>query len=91
MHTAVRDQAGLARTTELLLRQGFRTYTAITPAQLATINAVFTPTPDEVRTARETVALLSDTTGVAVTEDGRMVDRAVLRAAEEVLVRATIE
>jgi len=52
---------------------------------------VFTPTPDEVRTARETVALLSDTTGVAVTEDGRMVDRAVLRAAEEVLVRATIE
>jgi hypothetical protein len=37
--TAVRDLSDLARTTELLLRQGFRARTAITPTQLATILA----------------------------------------------------
>jgi citrate lyase subunit beta/citryl-CoA lyase len=88
VHTAVRDREGLERTTELLLRQGFRARTAITPAQLPAINAVFTPGEDEIRRARAAVALLSPETGVAVTEDGRMVDRAVLRSAREVLDRA---
>lgn len=88
VHTAIRDREGLHTTTELMLRQGFRARTAITPAQLPTINAVFTPTEEEIRTARETVALLSPGTGVAVTADGRMVDRAVLRSAREILARA---
>jgi citrate lyase subunit beta/citryl-CoA lyase len=88
VHTAVRDLADLARTTETLLRQGFRARTAITPTQLATINAVFTPSADEVEQARATVALLSGDTGVAVDADGRMVDVAVVRVAREVLARA---
>ncbi|WP_459715906.1 HpcH/HpaI aldolase/citrate lyase family protein [Actinophytocola sp. KF-1] len=88
VHTAVRDLADLRRTTELLLRQGFRARTAITPAQLATINAVFTPSAEEVEQARATVALLSPGTGVAVDADGRMVDEAVVRSAREVLARS---
>lgn len=71
-----------------MLRHGFRARTAITPAQLATINAVFTPSPDEVEKARATVALLSDATGAAVDADGRMVDEAVVRSAREVLTRS---
>lgn len=88
VHTAVRDLSDLARTTEVLLRQGFRARTAITPAQLATINAAFTPSADEVEKAHATVALLSAGTGVAVDADGRMVDEAVVRSAREVLSRA---
>jgi citrate lyase subunit beta / citryl-CoA lyase len=88
VHTAVRDLSDLARTTELLLRQGFRARTAITPTQLATINAVFTPSPDEVEQAHATVALLSSGNGVAVDADGRMVDEAVVRSAREVLARS---
>jgi citrate lyase subunit beta/citryl-CoA lyase len=89
VHTAVHDRTELARTTELLLRQGFRARTAITPTHLATINEIFTPTDEEIRAARETVDLLSrSATGVAVDTDGRMVDRAVLRSATEILARA---
>lgn len=87
VHTATRDEEGLRRTTELLLRQGFRARTAITPTQLPVINEVFTPTEAEIREARATVALLSDETGVAVDAAGRMIDRAVLRTATEVLSR----
>jgi citrate lyase subunit beta / citryl-CoA lyase len=88
VHTAVRDLPELERTTELLLRQGFRARTAITPTQLATINKVFTPTQAEVEQARATVALLTDAAGVAVDADGRMVDEAVVRSAREVLARS---
>jgi len=88
VHTAVRDLSDLERTTELLLRQGFRARTAITPTQLATINAVFTPSWAEVEKARATVALLSAGAGVAVDADGRMVDEAVVRSAREVLARS---
>ncbi|MBB4905254.1 HpcH/HpaI aldolase/citrate lyase family protein [Actinophytocola algeriensis] len=88
VHTEVRDLSALERTTELLLRQGFRARTAITPTQVATINAVFTPSPEEVERARATVALLSGSTGVAVDADGRMVDEAVVRSAREVLARS---
>jgi len=87
VHTAVRDLSDLARTTEILLRQGFRARTAITPAQLGVINEVFTPSVAEVERARATVALLSAGTGVAVDADGRMVDEAVVRSAREVLGR----
>jgi citrate lyase subunit beta/citryl-CoA lyase len=88
VHTAVRDLSDLRRTTELLLRQGFRGRTAITPTQLAVINEVFTPSAGEIERARATVALLSPGTGVAVDADGRMVDEAVVRSAREVLARA---
>ncbi|MFC4852187.1 HpcH/HpaI aldolase/citrate lyase family protein [Actinophytocola glycyrrhizae] len=88
VHTEVRDLSDLARTTERLLRQGFRARTAITPAQLGVINEVFTPSREEVERARATVALLSADSGVAVDADGRMVDEAVVRSARAVLARS---
>jgi len=87
--TSVRDLSTLRHTTELLLRQGFRARTAISPTQLATINEVFTPTEQEVATARDAVARLAAApSGLAVDAEGRMLDAAVLRAANEVLGRA---
>ena len=87
--TSVRDGSTLEPSTALLLRQGFRARTAITPRQLRVINAVFTPTPEEIAAAREVVTLLSSAgTGVAVDARGRFIDAAVVRSAQEVLDRA---
>lgn len=87
--TSVRDLSRLAYTTRLLLRQGFRARTAITPSQVPIINEVFTPTEEEVATARRAVErLAAEGVGVAVSDDGEMLDRAVLRSAREVLGRA---
>ncbi|MFI9638641.1 HpcH/HpaI aldolase/citrate lyase family protein [Micromonospora sp. NPDC051925] len=92
VETALRDPQRLERTTGLLLRQGFRARSAIHPGQLATINAVFTPTPAEVAAARAVLDALDragrDGSGVAVDADGRLLDRAVVRAAAEVVRRA---
>ncbi|GIJ73562.1 HpcH/HpaI aldolase/citrate lyase family protein [Virgisporangium ochraceum] len=91
VETALRDPARLERTTRLLLRQGFRARSAIHPAQLETINSVFTPSPDEVDAARRVMEAMSRAdaagSGVAVDADGRFLDRAVVRAAAEVLSR----
>ncbi len=90
--TDFRDQAALRRSTEALLRLGFRARTAIHPAQLAVINDVFSPTAEEVAKARRLVAAYDDAVrsgaGVLTDEDGRMVDVAVVRSAREVLARA---
>ncbi|WP_433533173.1 HpcH/HpaI aldolase/citrate lyase family protein [Micromonospora sp. CA-263727] len=92
VETALRDPERLERTTRALLRQGFRARSAVHPGQLATINGVFTPTVEEVATARRVLDALHraerDGSGVAVGDDGRLVDRAVVRGAAEVLSRA---
>lgn len=92
VETTLRDPDRLAAGTRTLLRQGFRARSAIHPGQLATINAVFTPGPAEVAAAREVVDALDraarDGSGVATDAHGRLLDRAVIRAATEVLRRA---
>jgi citrate lyase subunit beta / citryl-CoA lyase len=90
--TDFRDLDGLADSTRMLLRLGFRARTAIHPAQLAVINAVFTPSPEEVEQARRIVdgyeAAAGRGGGVLTDDAGRMVDIAVVRSALEVLDRA---
>lgn len=78
----------LAETTRTLLRQGFRARTTIHPDQVGVVNAVFTPTADELAQARAVVDLLQRSgEAVAVTEDRGFVDPAVARSAREVLSR----
>ena len=87
VETDVHNTDRLVQTTNVLLRQGFRARTALHPRQVATINAVFTPTAAEVA---EATALVQDfTDNAAVNRAGHFVDPAVLRAAHEVLARAT--
>jgi citrate lyase subunit beta/citryl-CoA lyase len=90
--TDFRDLDALRRSTQTLLRLGFRARTAIHPAQIPVINSVFSPTDDEVRRAREVLASFEaaerEGKGVSVDADGTMVDLAVVRSAREVLERA---
>ncbi|SCL20852.1 citrate lyase subunit beta / citryl-CoA lyase [Micromonospora pallida] len=92
VETLLHDPERLERTSRALLRQGFRARSAVHPGQLATINGVFTPTTEEVSTARRILDALEraerDGSGVAVDDQGRMVDRAVVRSAAEILSRA---
>lgn len=91
VETAMRDLDRLEQTTQALLRQGFRARTAVHPGQLHVINRVFTPTEEEVAAARAVVDQLAEAerlgSGVATGSDGRMLDRAVVRSAREVLQR----
>lgn len=87
VQTDLRPDADLVDSTRALLALGFRARTAIHPRQVEPINRVFTPTDDEVEQARRTVAALG-TNGVAVDEDQRMIDAAVVRSAYEILSRA---
>ncbi|BCJ62434.1 HpcH/HpaI aldolase/citrate lyase family protein [Micromonospora endophytica] len=92
VETVLHDPVRLEKTSRALLRQGFRARSAIHPGQLATINGVFTPTPEEVAAARRVLDAMAraerDGSGVAVDDHGRLVDRAVVRSAAEVLSRA---
>lgn len=84
----------LRLSTEQLRRLGYRGRTAVHPAQISVINAVFTPSPEQVERATRLVAAFEEAerigAGVTVDDDGRMVDVAVVRSARELLQRAGI-
>ena len=87
--TEFRDLDALTSSTGALKAMGFGSRSAIHPAQLPVINRVFTPTPDELATARQVVELfdaaLARGDGAIVGPDGRMLDEAVVRSARRLL------
>lgn len=86
-----RDLDKLRSGTTALRRLGFAGRTAIHPAQLETINAVFTPTPEQVDAAERTIAAFAAGGGGAVgSAEGPMIDAAVARSARRVLDRVRL-
>lgn len=82
--TDFRDLEAFKTTGEQLLRQGFRARTAIHPAQISVIHAVFTPSREELAAARDLLDRFAAAHGgVAVDARGRMIDAAVVRSARE--------
>lgn len=83
------DEDGLRASTERGKAFGLFGRAAVHPAQVATINDVFTPTAAEVGAARELVAAFeagaADGSGAVLLADGRFVDRAVAEQARNVL------
>jgi citrate lyase beta subunit len=88
---AYRDEAGLERSAWLARSLGFDGKTCIHPAQVAAVNRVFSPTPDEVERARRVAQALEaaarEGRGVA-TVDGEMVEALHGREARRTLERA---
>ncbi|MFN3746067.1 MAG: HpcH/HpaI aldolase/citrate lyase family protein [Hyphomicrobiaceae bacterium] len=82
-----RDHEGLEAETREARRDGFTGKMAIHPDQVAPINAVFTPSEEEVVRARAVVAAFNGAAGVA-SLDGKMLDKPHLVLAEKVLARA---
>jgi citrate lyase subunit beta/citryl-CoA lyase len=71
---------------------GFDGASCINPAQVAPLNAAFTPTPEEIALARRIIAADRDAAARglgAVALDGRMIDTPIVRRAEKLLARAS--
>lgn len=84
-----RDDAGLEASCRAARAEGFTGRIAIHPAQVATINAAFTPSDGEIAFARRVVAAFAEAGDAGtVGLDGRMLDIPHLKQARQVLVQA---
>jgi citrate lyase subunit beta / citryl-CoA lyase len=84
-----RNEAGLRRECEEARRHGFQGKMAIHPAQVATINDVFTPKPEAVARAKAIIAAFAAEPGAGVVGiGGVMYDRPHLTKAQRLLARA---
>ena len=83
-----RNSEGLRRDTEMARRDGFTGRLAIHPAQVSVINAVFTPSAEQIEKAKAVVAAFAANPGAgAVGIDGKMYDRPHLVRAQALLQR----
>lgn len=86
---AIGDEAGLARYAAAGARDGFTGMMAIHPAQVAAINAAFTPSADAIAAARRIVDAFAAAPGAGALQlDGRMIDAPHLKQARVLLARA---
>jgi citrate lyase subunit beta / citryl-CoA lyase len=84
-----RNEAGLRRECEEARRDGFTGKMAIHPAQVGTINEVFTPKPEAIAKAQAIIAAFAAAPGAGVVGiDGVMYDRPHIARAERLLARA---
>ena len=84
------DSAGLERASKIAQALGFDGKQCIHPAQLATVNAVFTPSDAEVANAAAIVEAYDQAVSAgqgAATHEGRMIDAATARMARTTLER----
>jgi citrate lyase beta subunit len=82
------DADGLAAECARARQIGFAGKAAIHPKQLETINAAFSPTPQEIKRAKELLAWADSQGSGASRFDGKMVDRATIQVARQILRRA---
>ncbi len=86
VHVDFRDEKGLRRECEEACRDGFTGKMAIHPAQVATINELFTPTAAQIEKAEAIVAAFAANPGAGtIGIDGRMYDRPHLARARALL------
>lgn len=88
-----KDEAGLARAAATARALGFDGKQCIHPAQLAPVNATFSPPAAEIEWARAVVAAYRAATQTghgAVAVNGKMIDAANIRMAETTLRRAEL-
>lgn len=89
--TAINDLHRLQADTERARRLGFGAKLCIHPKQVATVQAVFAPTPERLDWARRVCAAFASAGGAAVAVDGQMVDLPVVQRARAVLRIAGLE
>ena len=87
----IKDADGLAAAARRAAVLGFDGKWVIHPAQIAPVNEIFTPAPEELARARRVVQAMADAAREgrgAVQVDGRLVDIANIRMAEHLLRKA---
>jgi (S)-citramalyl-CoA lyase len=84
----IHDPDGLRRETIAARALGYVCKLAIHPAQIAPINAVFTPSESELARAQRVVSAFAAAHGGACQVDGKMVDAPVVKAARRTVALA---
>jgi citrate lyase subunit beta/citryl-CoA lyase/(S)-citramalyl-CoA lyase len=84
----VRNIAAMVEETRRAKAMGFTGRSCIHPDQVAPINAVFTPTADEVARAKAIIEAYEANAGRVLLHEGRLVEKPVLAAARRTLARA---
>ncbi|MEL6415113.1 MAG: CoA ester lyase [Pseudomonadota bacterium] len=84
----VKDDTGLDAATRKAKAMGFAGRACIHPNQVATVNAVFSPTPAEILDAKAIIKALEDSQGGAALHNGKLIDRPIILAAERTLAKA---
>lgn len=79
------DPEGLAEEARLCRAIGFQAKAAIHPAQIDSINAALSPSPEELDEAREAIAAYREAGGRAVRHRGRMLEAPIIKRYEELL------
>ena len=93
-YAGFKDTAGLERACHIARALGFDGKQCIHPAQIATVNAVFAPSADEVAGAAAVVHAYEASVAAgqgAAAHDGKMIDAVNLRLARTILERAARE
>ncbi|WP_373486666.1 CoA ester lyase [Blastomonas sp.] len=89
VYTDISDADGLTAYADRAARDGFNGMLAIHPAQIAAINAAFTPSAAECEAARRIVdAFAENPAAGALRIDGKMVDAPHLKQARQILMLA---
>lgn len=83
----LQDEADLGPSTEHIKAMGFTGRSCIHPNHIATVNAIFTPTDEEVEHAKAVLAAYEAVGGGATTLKGQLVERPQVLAAQRVLSR----
>jgi citrate lyase subunit beta / citryl-CoA lyase len=83
--TSIDDTEALRSDAQRARRLGFSGKLCIHPRQVATVDAAFAPSTDEIAWARQVVAAIEGSGGAAVAVDGKMVDRPVELRARAIL------
>jgi len=83
----VRDIEGLSAETARVKALGFTGRSCIHPDQVAPINAVFTPSEEEVEKAQSVIDAYDANDGRVLLHEGRLVEKPVLAAARRTLAR----
>jgi citrate lyase subunit beta/citryl-CoA lyase len=90
-YAGYKDAAGFERSCRIARAMGFDGKQCIHPAQLAVVNAVFSPTPEEIAQARRVVDACERAAAEgrgSASLDGRMIDAANIRMARVTLEQA---
>ena len=87
----LRDQRGLVRSARLVKQLGFQGKMCIHPGQVEPVNAVFSPSPEEVTRATQVVEAFraAEARGLASIQlDGQFIDYPIVEAAQRLLAVA---
>lgn len=81
----VKNEGGLRDETKRVKAMGFTGRACIHPAQVSSINEIFTPSTDDISKARKIAAAYEQAAGGVALLDGKLIEKPVLRAAQRIL------